>query len=256
MLNRIRIFFFGVVVVVTACSHDLHTVQISDTTHVTKCKEHYANGIAPKFIKEGLKYNGSEFCYQGYAVFYSTDTKTPIYAAEKLTCDSLSKAGKLKRKVHFPSKTLFADSVYDRGHMAPSADMPTYESQGESFLMVNVIPQNRSINRGKWSRVEDEVRKLVLGKDGICKREELFVVTGIINTDKPKKVGGVSVPAKIYKAVYDPKGRISGAYIAANKQGARVVMMSIKELEGIICKGFPSCVNIFPCIGTEGLFIN
>ncbi len=54
----------------------------------------------------------------------------------------------------------YTRSGYDRGHMAPAADMKFSEgSMIASFFFSNVSPQNPGLNRGLWSKLEASVRK-------------------------------------------------------------------------------------------------
>jgi len=46
-------------------------------------------------------------------------------------------------------------------HVAPSADMFDQQSQQECFTLANMVPQEPSVNRGVWERVESATRKLV-----------------------------------------------------------------------------------------------
>jgi DNA/RNA endonuclease G (NUC1) len=46
---------------------------------------------------------------------------------------------------------------FDRGHMAPSGDMPSLEAQQESFSLANIAPQTPELNRGIWEGIEAAV---------------------------------------------------------------------------------------------------
>jgi endonuclease G len=61
---------------------------------------------------------------------------------------------------------------WDRGHLAPAADMPTLSSQNESFLLSNIAPQHKTLNRGFWGDFESWIRNATLGYD------EAVVFTG------------------------------------------------------------------------------
>jgi len=58
----------------------------------------------------------------------------------------------------------YARSGYDRGHVAPSADMFDMQSQHESFSLANMVPQEPSVNRRIWGAVELTTRKLTKGR--------------------------------------------------------------------------------------------
>ena len=50
-------------------------------------------------------------------------------------------------------------SGFDRGHLAPAADMKLNKiMMSESFLMTNISPQNGSFNKGGWKKLEELVR--------------------------------------------------------------------------------------------------
>ncbi|MBI1185534.1 DNA/RNA non-specific endonuclease [bacterium] len=116
----------------------------------------------------------------------------------------------VKRKDHFMadpsvstgSATLddYKRSGYDRGHLAPAADMAwSKTAMDESFYMSNMSPQEPSFNRGIWKKLEEQVRTWVY-TDTL-----LFVVTGPVFTENMKHIGGneVAVPNYYYKIVAD-----------------------------------------------------
>ncbi len=162
----------------------LTVVAIADAAHIS-CPEHFAGGQAPDLINQKLAAKTREVCYSEYGVMHSGVTRTPLYSAEHLTRERLELAKTMKRSSKFfpdphlpPSERAelryYARSGYDRGHMAPSADMPDEKSQQECFSLANIVPQESENNRGPWEGVESAVRKLT--KD----RGELYVITGPI----------------------------------------------------------------------------
>ena len=218
----------------------------------TGCPDHFVDGQAPDFINEKLSLKSKEICYSGFALKHSGVTRTPLYAAEYLTREHLTQAGGLKRSSKFyPDPSLqpseraelrhYARSGYDRGHVAPSGDMPNPESQQECFTLANMVPQIPSVNRGVWERVEVATRKLARERGGV------FVVTGPIYSGATvQKIGGaVMVPTKMFKAVYDPLRNECGANIVDNVEGGEVQVVTIAELEKL------SGISVFPSLSSQ-----
>jgi endonuclease G, mitochondrial len=50
---------------------------------------------------------------------------------------------------------------YDRGHLAPLASFRNSRFAAEVNFYSNVVPMHRSVNRGPWSQLEENVRALV-----------------------------------------------------------------------------------------------
>ena len=89
-------------------------------------------------------------------------------------------------------------SGYDRGHLAPAADMKiTDETMSESFFMSNMSPQKPGFNRGVWKKLEQKVR------DWASIYDTLYVVTGPVLEEGLETIGEneVSIPNKYYKAL-------------------------------------------------------
>ncbi|MFZ9657177.1 MAG: DNA/RNA non-specific endonuclease, partial [Crocinitomicaceae bacterium] len=85
----------------------------------------------------------------------------------------------------------YAKSGYDRGHLAPAADMSWSETvMQESFYYSNMSPQLPGFNRGIWKRLEEQVRTWAEFYDSI------YVVTGPVLSPELPKIGPnqVSVP--------------------------------------------------------------
>jgi endonuclease G, mitochondrial len=123
----------------------------------------------------------------------------------------------------------YTRSGFDRGHLAPAADMPDEQAQHESFSLANMIPQDPQSNRGLWSGIESAARGLAR------KSGELYVVSGPIfqGTTLRRLRGRVLVPTHIFKAVYDPKRNQAGAYLVENADGDQWRNVSIAELQQI-----------------------
>ena len=210
------------------------------------CPAQYWSGIAPS-IGEQMAVKSHEICYSSFAVMHSGITRSPLWSAEHLTRKNLVRAKGLMRVNNFHADDHlshseraelidYARSGYDRGHMAPSGDMPNSISQEECFTLANMIPQNHDNNTVLWEGIEAAVRTF-------AKREgELYVITGPLYLGDSVNVihGRVMVPSHIYKVIYDTSQSKGAAYYVENKPGMGWQALSIAELEKI------SHINFFP----------
>ena len=202
----------------------------------TQCDGLYYNNEAPDFLNVKLSPKTKELCYSSFAVMHSGISRTPLWSAEHLTREGLRHKSKRSNDFH-PEHRLPSDeraeladysrSGYDRGHMAPAADMGGKKAQHECFTLANMVPQNSNNNRGIWSAIEGATRRFTNQKG------ELYVITGpVFDTAAVKRVGGrVSVPSKLYKAIYDPSSRQAAAYLVANEPSNDYEVVSISHLE-------------------------
>lgn len=94
----------------------------------------------------------------------------------------------------------YSKSGFDRGHLAPAADMGwSIISMEESFYYSNMSPQLPAFNRGIWKRTEELVRKWAKIYSSV------YVVTGPVLMDSLPSIGlnKVSIPKYYYKVVLD-----------------------------------------------------
>ncbi len=143
----------------------------------------------------------------GFIVGFDTNTRQALWVAYMLTSSKLVSA--VKRTNHFFSDvdvkewvardTDYEKSGYDRGHLAPAADMAYSEkSMCESFGYVNISPQKPAFNRGIWKKLELQVRYWTETND------TLWVVSGpLINQkiDTVRLKNRIIIPGRFYKAV-------------------------------------------------------
>ena len=91
----------------------------------------------------------------------------------------------------------YSHSGYDRGHLCNSEDRTSSEYLNEeTFLMSNMIPQTRELNRGPFKMLEAYCRKLAI-KKGM----NLLIYSGGIGA-KDRLASNVIVPAYCWKVVY------------------------------------------------------
>lgn len=204
------------------------------------CPTHYVHGRLPEIRNPKLAAATRELCYGVFGVVHSGVTRTPLWSAEYLRAENLAMADDLSRKNSFhPERRLpprerselrdYARSGFDRGHMAPSANMPTRRTQHESFTLANMVPQDRDNNREVWAWIEGAVRKMA-ARDGA-----IYVITGPAFVGSTlQKIGNVLVPTHLYKAVYSPRHKAGAAWIVENKADVEARVITIAELEQAI----------------------
>lgn len=170
--------------------------------------------------------------YSGFTLCYRESYELSEWVAYILTKNELNKVTGRPKKFYtdFNISTISADSSdytrsgYDRGHLAPAADMEWSElSAKESSYMSNVAPQIAQLNQGLWNELEQKVRKWAAAFG------EIAVITGPVLEKAPseyKTIGknNVVVPEFFYKVLLAPQqtddGRgtfIALAFILPNK---------------------------------------
>lgn len=197
------------------------------------CKKQFYQTTQPT-LPTNLVKDGQVLCFNGFTVFYSPKTKTPLWSAEYLTKERVLKARRLSRVDNFHEETNISNGArlsdytgtgYDRGHLAPNGDMADRKSQFDSFSLANIAPQAPKHNRGIWSALEGKVR------DAVEQKQEAYVVTGVLFiTPKFKSLhGNVVVPSHFYKAVYMPTTKQSMVYVAKNTDNGEIVRYQLKD---------------------------
>ena len=199
----------------------------ADLSGFEPCR-HFFPGALPKVPHQQARL-ARGLCYDGFAILHSGQSRTPIFVVERLTRDTLADASHEKRHNRFfadarlPSReraTLedYRDSGYDRGHMAPAADMPTARANDQSFSLANMVPQARINNERTWAGVEKATRHYVSHAKG-----PVFVFTGpVYQHDPPATIGPnrVWVPTHLFKLVYDPEAGRAWAFWVENTNEA------------------------------------
>lgn len=183
--------------------------------------------------------------YSGFTLCYRETYEQSEWVAYTLTREKLNSV--TGRTNDFRSDTKittgsavpkdYTKSGFDRGHLAPAADMEwSIESVHDSFLMSNMSPQTPQFNRGMWKLLEEKVREWVqlYGK--------VFIVTGpVLEKDSSKYnfIGDnkVSVPEFYYKVLLSLKDDNSVSaigFILPNRKCEGVISdyaVSVDEVE-------------------------
>lgn len=180
----------------------------------------------------------------GYTVSYNNTYKTPNWVAWELTREETQ--GKEDRKDKFvPDPDLpeprvehadYTRSGYDRGHMAPAADMKwSEETMAQSFYMSNICPQNQKLNRDDWGDLEETCREWAK------KYGRVYIVCGPIYDKKnPKRIGKhqVAVPDRFFKVVLieNRKNPMAMGFLfdnAAHHQALEKYMVTVDSVEAV-----------------------
>jgi len=177
-----------------------------------------ADRNCPPFLEYGSPSLSVDFlCRTGFAIGHDPTTRTPAWVIERLGLASLN--GGVERTDNFradpdlsPGRRAeledYAGSGFDRGHMAAAGNL-TWSNQAmvESFYLSNIAPQNPTLNRGAWARLETDIRNWVL------ERTDLLVITGPVFGTQDAVIG---VPVAFYKIVFDPSRREAVGFVYPN----------------------------------------
>lgn len=190
-----------------------------------------------------------------FKVHYDPKLRLPRYVEYTLKREHLThKTG--KRKDHFivdpqleamrlPLSTPeeYKKTGYDRGHLAPAADFSfSQEANDETFVMSNMAPQTKKLNRGAWLILEKQVRRWA------CGEEKLRVITGpLFSARDPQLPSGLTIPQRFFKIIVDEtpprkaRGYIYHQQDPKNVMDDRIVpIRRIEEESGIrFPAGFP-----------------
>lgn len=146
--------------------------------------------------------------YKGFTLSYNPNLLIPNWVAYELTEEEtkgqatredksfgmdLSYKGKQARREDYK------DSGWSRGHMAPAGDFFWSDvAMEETFYLMNICPQNETLNNKDWQYLEKQVRHWARDYGRV------WVVTGpIVGENRYGKIGesGVTVPDAFFKAV-------------------------------------------------------
>ncbi len=178
--------------------------QTTNTYTKKKAKPRYELARTPKSPSTKLLQK------EGFFVSYNTTTLCPNYVAWELT--SSESKGKIAERTNWfeEDNTLsedvqvkysdYSNSRYDRGHMCPSGDNKySQKAMEDCFLMTNICPQAKNLNKGAWNDLEMQCRYWAK------KYGSVYIACGpIFDSDHPKKIGKrrkISVPDRFFKVV-------------------------------------------------------
>ena len=173
-------------------------------------KDEAAYFLAEKVAVSTLPATDMQLQKRGFVIGYSEKYRQALWVEYVLSGESLAGEKVIRDNVFRTDPEVRNDPVtpdeyfrsgYDRGHLAPAADMSySHGSMHDSFFMSNISPQVPGCNRGIWLKVEKLVRSWA-EKEGM-----LMVITGPVFPEKePRRMGrkALPVPEAFYKVVLD-----------------------------------------------------
>lgn len=181
--------------------------------------------------------------YEGFTVSFNPVMHMPNWVSWTLSRDEIENSI-FERQDNFrpdpdvPGCATLDDyyrSGFDRGHMAPAADMKwSATAMDESCLLTNICPQLHVLNNGAWKNLEEKCRSNAT-RDSL-----LVIVCGPVFTEGFSQYIGktpVPVPPKFFKVILTP--RSSGApqaigFIMPNDKvegGMQSAAVSVDEIE-------------------------
>ena len=147
-------------------------------------------------------------CHLGYCLAYDEEYKLAKWVAYELTLAETQ--GTFARNDKFKPDPLitknsasladYKKSGFDRGHLAPAADMKwSAEAMAESFYLSNMSPQDKSFNRGIWKKLEEQVREWAI------ENKSVYITTGPILEKGLPTIGQnqIPIPKAFYKVILD-----------------------------------------------------
>jgi len=94
---------------------------------------------------------------------WTLETINPLYS---IVNHDVSRQNHFRADIRIPKRfrgslNAYKKSGYDRGHLVASADQTELALQNsETFLLSNMSPQHKNLNRKKWSKLEKAIRTL------------------------------------------------------------------------------------------------
>lgn len=208
---------------------------------IEKCQVQSPYGF-PQTSKQGVA-----ICRAGYVTLNDTTAKLPVWVSYTLYPEYA--LGCVPRSNGFaPDQSLpkgsraelvdYARSGYDIGHVAPNADMSSFDQfEKESFLLTNMVAQLPGLNRSTWKLLETSVRGWTVQRD-----HPYVIYAGPIYNQADKTIGvnNVVVPHAFFKIAIDTTTNEVAGFIFPHQAGlgndltkVRAPIAQIQQLTGI-----------------------
>jgi len=194
--------------------------------------------------------------HQGYVSSFNEGWHIPEWVAYELTAEEVQggneRAGSFKQDKSLPLKQAsnsdYLHSGYDKGHMAPAADMKWSETvMSESFYFTNICPQKPRLNREYWLALEDMTR------EAARRYGSVWVISGVVvASDSLSTIGKneVCVPDQFYKALLSRDGEsyFSVAFLLDNTDDPQIAQEKAVTVDSLEVK---LSIDLFRNLHTE-----
>lgn len=228
-----------------------HADYHSDSLYLSGIKGHEIKDLeVPKITKDGQFIR-----HTGYSLLYVEAYEQARWVAYELTEAETENVYKRTNKF-MPDPMVATGSAtnadykrsgFDRGHLAPAADMEwSAITTAESFYYSNMSPQRPGFNRGIWKQLEEQVR------DWAVDYGSIYVVTGPVLTEGLSTIGpdNVAVPKYYYKVIleYNAKGVKGIGFVLPNessKEPLQTFAVSIDAVEKL------TGIDFYPALDDE-----
>uniref|UniRef100_A0A667Z5P0 Uncharacterized protein n=1 Tax=Myripristis murdjan TaxID=586833 RepID=A0A667Z5P0_9TELE len=234
----------------------------------SRCAIFFFNGNPPTIFRNNNRYKQICQCLQSqpgfyYATFYDTTNRIPVYSAYLFDHGNTNRSQSWKIEpeynyYHYVSCCLQLDGFpgrcmrgglrgigqnqakntdyanpmtvnnYDKGHLYPVRHTSTEDKMKATFTLTNAAPQDRTFNRGHWSRHEENLVNILKA----C--PQAFVVTGVV--PGAQTINNRVRVAAFYWSAYccNNNGQLTSDGFIGPDQNGRVQNMPVQNLENIL----------------------
>lgn len=242
MYKRKTLMFLAIALLVTACGF---SVPGTDNHPIGGDIELPAYSNAEDIVR-----------HEGYTASYNHTTLCPDWVAWELTADEAN--GQFDGQysfsrdpdVSFPkaSREDYSGSGWDKGHMAPRADMKwSHKALEESYYFTNVCPQDHEMNSQAWRKIEELTRRLARHYGTV-----LVVCGPVYDSTEHRHIGQacVSIPDRFFKALavnIDGNWYTVGFLVDNNPQSRspRTYAVPVDSVEAVIVR------DLFPTLNEQ-----
>ncbi|MBP5474458.1 MAG: DNA/RNA non-specific endonuclease [Bacteroidales bacterium] len=249
-MNRFLIYSFILCVSLCSCSHTDRLVRSNQTL-----SDQISTSSSQRTLKQfdRLEYpsidKGEDVAeHLGFTSSYNHQLLLPNWVAYELTAEETQGNSKGKESFSWDPKLSGRqanredyknDQQWDKGHMAPKADMKwSTQAYEESFYLSNICPQNHTLNARDWLTLENLARRMA------TKYGKVYIICGPIVTSNQYGTLGeseITIPDMFFKALLVPKNQSysSIAFVMQNNPDHHDLSeyaMTVDSLERLINK--------------------
>lgn len=196
--------------------------------------------------KWGTARYGRQLSNEGYVTFYDFGIMQPRYVLQEISRTEqeldYDRVNNFREDDRIPeqyrqSLRHYTGSGYDRGHLAPSADLRSQYENSASFMLSNMSPQLPQFNRTVWNELERSIRGEAVSQHRCwCMSGPLWYPNHNIDCLTAESLRPVPIPNAYFKSsLFEAEsGRISARhYVVDHTDGAEPRSVTLEELEWI-----------------------